>query len=74
MLRVLKYDLDSLPNPPFSVQFLVEGEVSPKRWFTVLEKRIHESGKKIELFIPELERYIDYNEESVQPVSFFFCN
>lgn len=73
--RVLNYDFETLPQVPFSIYFLnKDGEVSPKKIFTVTEKVIDRENAKIEFFIRELQRKISYNPEHIILVSQYHVN
>ena len=65
-MNTLQYDYDNLPELPFNVYFLdQDGQVSPKRIYTVTRKRMGIESHKIELYVLELDQYIVYDEEKV---------
>lgn len=72
--RVLDFDFETLPQPPFSIYFLNDnGEISPKRAFTVLEKRVNHKKQVIELKIMEKEgQYVEYNNVLTERVHNYF--
>lgn len=72
--RVLQYDFESLPATPFTVYFLEKGEVQPKMMFTVTGKFINREKEKVELFINELARTVEYHPDLVKRVEMFMVN
>lgn len=75
MMRVLKYDFHNLPELPFHVYFLDDsGRVAPKKIYIVTRKKIEVISKCIQLYIPELGRYIILDNKKVVPVAEFFVN
>lgn len=72
--RVLEYDFESLPTTPFTVYFLKNGEVQPKMMFTVTAKLINKEREKVELFINELGRTVEYHPDLTRRVEMFMVN
>lgn len=72
--RVLNFDFESLPNTPFSIYFIEDGEVSPKMMFTVLRKAIDLDEKVIKLFIYELNLSVVYDPSTIVRVELMSVN
>ncbi len=72
--NVSQYDYDRLPTSPFAIYFMIEGTICPKKMFTVTKKRINPEGFKVEVYVKELRRYIEFLPENLQLVSHFHLN
>lgn len=60
---------------PFNVYFLNhEGEVWPKKVYTVTRKLYHSKSNCFELYIMELKQYIAYDAEKVVPIAGISAN
>lgn len=67
--RVLQFDFESIQGMPFSVYLLDDnGQVEPKRIFTVVDKRITEDS--VDVFIYELGRFVVYDSEKIMRIQF----
>jgi len=74
-LQALEDDCDSVPALPASVFFLnKEMEVHPKRIFTITHKHINQERCMVEVYIRELEKYVDFNPQQIIPVVHYFVN
>lgn len=72
--KTLIFDFNNLPDPPFSIYFLRQGQVNPKKMFTVTRKVLNELEQRIELYILELERPVEFDSNKIDIVEKIFPN
>lgn len=72
--QILLYDYDTIPGIPYSAYFMEESEVSPKRVFTITEKRINKTLNIVEVRVMEIGRFIEYNPKTIVKVAEFSPN
>jgi hypothetical protein len=72
--RVLQYDFETLPEVPFPIYFIKDGEVCPKRIFTVIAKAVNSEKGQVDLFIQELDRNVAYHPDKIVKVKQMHVN
>jgi len=61
--RVARYDMASLPKFPFGVVFFQNGNVHSKKVVRCTNSRYNANGSGIELFISELNTWVEFDPE-----------
>jgi len=66
---------DTLPEVPFSIYFLnSDGEVWPKRIYTVTATRKLNRMGQLEFYVKEFKKYMVYHPKMIKYVSQVFVN
>jgi hypothetical protein len=74
-LDILEYEYESIGLIPTSVYLINEKfQVEPKRIFTVTRKQINYSSMTVEVYIQELEKFIEFDSARIVTVSQWFVN
>lgn len=61
--RVARYDMGSLPKFPFCVIFMKDNEVYSKKVVRCTNARYNANGSGVELFISELNTWVEFNPD-----------